>query len=156
MAAKRRRAARLQRHRIAASGERMNTLVPKRWQPLVIGALLVGIGVLVLINSEVPEGESGGVVEMLIPIAIMLLATFLLWRFVVGPRVVATGVAAAAGTTALVLGIFALLTSSRSGPGWSTRSLPQRSRWGRPPHRTRRAGPRSSSDGLGSSSRSRS
>ena len=88
----------------------METLIPKRWQPLVIGSLLLGIAVLVLINTNVPEGENGGVVEMLVPIAIMLLATFLLWRFVVAPRLGADGVAAAAGTTALVLGVFALLT----------------------------------------------
>ena len=88
----------------------MDTLIPKRWQPLVIGSLLVGIAVLVVINTSVEEGENGGVVEMLIPIVLMLLAAFLLWRFVVGPRVGADGIAAAAGTTALVLGIVALLT----------------------------------------------
>ncbi len=87
----------------------MNTLIPRRWQPLVIGATLVGIAILVLINANVEEGEEGGVVPMIITIVVLLLATFLLWRFLVGPRIGDGGVAAGAGTTALILGVLSLL-----------------------------------------------
>lgn len=56
----------------------MNTLIPRRWQPLVIGATLVGIAILVLINANIEEGEEGGVVPMIITIVVLLLATLLL------------------------------------------------------------------------------
>jgi hypothetical protein len=88
----------------------MNALVPRRWQPLVIASVLIGIVVLLLINVDVEEGEEGGLVPAIVSIALLLLATFLLWRFVVTPRVGGDGVAAAAGTVALVLGVLALLT----------------------------------------------
>ena len=87
----------------------MDSLIPRRWQPLVIGAALVGIAILVLINLNVDEGEEGGVGGMIITIVLLLLATFLLWRFVVGPRIGDAGVAAGAGTTALILGVLSLL-----------------------------------------------
>ena len=88
----------------------MDTLIPRRWQPLVVGSVVAGIAILIWINTGVEEGEEGGFVEGLIPIVIMFVATFLLWRFVVRPRLAADGVAAAAGTTALILGVVALLT----------------------------------------------
>ncbi len=87
----------------------MDTLIPRRWQPLVIGAALVGIAILVLINVNVEGDEEGGVGPMIITIALLLLATFLLWRFVVGPRIGEAGVAAGAGTSALILGVLSLL-----------------------------------------------
>jgi hypothetical protein len=87
----------------------MNALVPRRWQPLVIGSTLLGITALIIINVGVAKDENGGIGPAIIGIVLLLLAAFLLWRFVVGPRVGDDGVAAAAGTAALILGVVSLL-----------------------------------------------
>jgi hypothetical protein len=85
----------------------MDTLILQRWRPLVFAALIAGLVLLILGNTGLEEGDDGGTGGLIVTAVVMFLATFLLWRFVVMPRLDS---GAEGATIALVLGILAVLT----------------------------------------------
>ena len=84
----------------------MNHLIPRRFQPLVIAALGVGILLMAIGNLSGGDGEEGGVVAFLVTTVVALVATWLLWHYVFEPR--GSG-GAAAGSAGVVVGGLALL-----------------------------------------------
>jgi hypothetical protein len=78
----------------------MTDVIPRRFLPLVLAALGVGLLLMALGNFNVDEGEQGGPVAFVVTVIVMLVATFLIWQFVVEPRAAGSG-----GTrAAIVLG----------------------------------------------------
>ena len=82
----------------------MVAMVPRRFAPLVLGSLVVALVVLALGNFT-GDGE-GGAGPFIITVLATLVAAWLLWQFVVTPRVEGPR---AAATTGIILGVLALL-----------------------------------------------
>ena len=82
----------------------MNTIVPRRWQPLVLGSLLVGAVILFFGWTEGNDDDSiiGWIIVTLLAVA----TAYGLWRFLAGPRL---DTPQAAAVPALVLGVLSVL-----------------------------------------------
>jgi multisubunit Na+/H+ antiporter MnhF subunit len=86
----------------------VNELVPRRFQALVLGALVAGAVILAFGNLDVDEGEQGSAVALAITLIVMLTVTVLLWRFLVQPSLAGRRAAARDG---LILAVVAILTA---------------------------------------------
>lgn len=84
----------------------MNELLPRRFQPVVIGSLVIATVILVLGNFDVDEGEEGGTVGFIVAIALIVAAVVLLLRFLVQPALAGRRPAA---RDALIVGVIAVL-----------------------------------------------
>jgi hypothetical protein len=115
----------------------MVAMIPRRFAPLVLGSLAVGILVMALGNFT-GEGEEGGAGAFIFTTVATLVITALVWSFLVNPRVEGppgpaitgiilgalavlfgvvywTGLAFALGPAAVALGILARERSSEEG-----------------------------------------
>jgi hypothetical protein len=80
--------------------------IPRRFAPLVAGSLAVAVACLALGNFATDGREDGGVGPFLFITLLTVVATVLLWRTIVTPRVAG---AAPAATVGVVLGVFSIL-----------------------------------------------
>ena len=83
----------------------MDLTFPRRWQPLIIGSLLVGA--FILFFGWTGGDDDGSVIGWAIVVLLAVATAYGLWRFL-GPRTV-EGARASAAVPALVLGVLALL-----------------------------------------------
>src|SRR4051812_36896921 len=79
--------------------------IPRRFAPLVLGSLAVGVVALAFGNFT-GDGEEGGVVPFIVTALLMVVVTAVVWNFLVVPRVDGPRTAAVAG---IVLGALAVL-----------------------------------------------
>jgi hypothetical protein len=84
----------------------MADLVPRRFIPLAVASLAIGIILLAFGYLSADEGESGDARGFIIIVAITLIVGYLVWRYVVRRETAGGGSARAA----LVLGVVAVLT----------------------------------------------
>jgi hypothetical protein len=82
----------------------MDTIFPRRWQPLIVAALVVGA--FILFFGWTGDDDDESVIGWLIVTVLALVTTYGLWRYVAGPRL---GSPEAAAVPALVLGVLSLL-----------------------------------------------
>src|SRR4051794_647175 len=83
----------------------MNELVPRRFQPLALASLVIGVILLALGNFNVEEGEDGGVGAFFVILAITLIVGYVVWAYVVRRETAGAGSARAA----LVLGFLSII-----------------------------------------------
>ena len=82
----------------------METIFPRRWQPLIVASLLVGA--VILFFGWTGDDDDNSVIGWAIVTLIAIGTAYALWRFVAGPRMATR---AEAATPALVLGILSVL-----------------------------------------------
>jgi hypothetical protein len=80
-------------------------MIPRRFAPLVLGSLAVGVLALALANFT-GAGEEGGVGAFIVTVVLMIVVTAVLWNFLVTPRVDGPRTAAITG---IVLGVLTIL-----------------------------------------------
>src|SRR3954453_1079821 len=83
----------------------MNDLIPRRFQPLALASLVIGVILLALGNFNVEEGEDGGPGAFFVILAITLIVGYLVWAYVVRRETAGGGSARAA----LILGVLAVI-----------------------------------------------
>ncbi len=84
----------------------MDLTFPRRWQPLILGSLLVGA--IILFFGWTGGDDDDSVIGWAIVVLLAIATAYGLWRFL-GART--TEGASAAAVPALVLGVLALLTA---------------------------------------------
>jgi hypothetical protein len=84
----------------------VNDLVPRRFQPLVLGALAVAAIILAIANFTAEEGESGSPGAFVVTLVVTIAVAILLWRFLMQPALAGDRPAARDG---LIVGVVAVL-----------------------------------------------
>ena len=86
----------------------MDTVIDRRWQPLVALSLLVGT-IILFFGWTGGDEDDNSVIGWAIVVVIALATTYLLFRYVVAPRLATGQGAQAAATPALILGALSIL-----------------------------------------------
>jgi hypothetical protein len=84
----------------------VNDFIPRRFQPLVFGSLLVAVVILAFANLRTEEGEQGSPVALVITLIIVAAATIALWWALMQPALAGRRPAA---RDALIVSVLALL-----------------------------------------------
>jgi hypothetical protein len=127
----------------------VHDLVPRRFIPLVVVALVVAAVVLALGNFAVEEGESGSPAGFVIALVITLAVTVLVWRFLVLPASEGRRPVARDGFIVGVVAILLVLVYWTGLPwalGPAAVALGTLGREGRRPGEARTAGPDPAAD----------